>query len=266
MENGTDKWEDGQAYESYVGRWSGPLARRFLAWLEPPMLARWLDVGCGTGQLTRAIHDVCAPASVTGFDPADGYVKYARERTKGQISFLVGDALAMPFRDAAFDIAASSLVLNFIPDPACGIREKVRVTRPGGMVAGYVWDYASGMQFMRYFWDAASALDHAARNLDEGRRFPLCSPEPLRELFADAGLACVRVEAIDIPTRFRDFDDLWAPFLGGQGPAPSYVARLEAAEREALRERLRSSLPTKEDGSIELTARAWAVRGSKAGR
>ena len=127
------------------------------------------------------------------------------------------------------------------------------------MAAAYVWDYADGMAMMRHFWDAATALDPAAAEQDEGRRFPLCRPAPLRELWTGAGLAAVTVQAIEIPTVFTDFDDYWMPFLGGQGPAPGYVMSLTEEHREALRDLLRTRLP---DGPVPLTARAWAVRGT----
>jgi hypothetical protein len=139
-----------------------------------------------------------------------------------------------------------------------------RVARPGGVVAAYVWDYAGEMQLMRRFWDAAVALDEGARQLDEGRRFPLCRPDALSSLFAGAGLAGVEARAIDVPTVFRDFDDYWSPFLGGQGPAPAYAMSLEEERRMRLRERLRRELPRRPDGSIHLIARAWAVRGTVA--
>jgi hypothetical protein len=136
-----------------------------------------------------------------------------------------------------------------------------RVTRPGGKVGIYVWDYAGEMQLMRHFWDAAAALDPPAMELDEGRRFPICRPEPLAEIFTNTGLTEVAVRAIDIPTVFRDFDDYWSPFLGGQGPAPGYTMSLTEDRRTALRERLRAVLPVAPDGSISLSARAWAATG-----
>jgi hypothetical protein len=138
-----------------------------------------------------------------------------------------------------------------------------RVTRPGGTVAVYVWDYAGKMELMRYFWDAAVALEPTAYDLDEHPRVPICRPEPLAELFAGAGLRDVETRSIDVPTVFRDFDDYWSPFLGGQGPAPRYVMSLDDARRAALRDRLRSSLPAADDGAIHLIARAWAVRGRR---
>jgi hypothetical protein len=117
------------------------------------------------------------------------------------------------------------------------------------------------MQLMRHFWNAAAALDPAAHDLDEGRRFPLCRPGPLHDLFQGAGLRDVEVRPIDIATNFRDFEDYWQPFLGGQGPAPGYVRSLTAEQRSVLRERIKIGLPFAPDGSIPMIARAWAVRG-----
>src|SRR3712207_571437 len=141
------------------------------------------------------------------------------------------------------------------------VAEMARVTRGGGTVAAYVWDYSGEMQLMGHFWDAAVALDPAARERDEGVRFPLCRPEPLATVFRDAGVGAVDVRAIDVPTLFRDFEDYWSPFLGGQGPAPGYAMALNEDRRAALRERIRAGLPIRPDGSIHLIARAWAVRG-----
>jgi hypothetical protein len=135
------------------------------------------------------------------------------------------------------------------------------VARPGGVVADYVWDYADGVRMMRHFWDAAVELDPAARELDEGRRFPLCRPGPLADLFRGAGLGEVEARAIEGPTVFRGFGDYWSPFLGGQAPAPGYAMSLGEERRAALRERIRAGLPTNREGEHHLTARAWAVRG-----
>jgi hypothetical protein len=143
------------------------------------------------------------------------------------------------------------------------LAEAAKVVRPGGTIGVYVWDYAGKMEMMRYFWDAVVELDSTAMELDEGRRFPICSDEALGHLFQEAGLGEIQVRAVDVATVFRDFDDYWSPFLGGQGPAPGYVASLTEERRTALRERIRYRLPVAPDGSIALIARAWAVRGGK---
>ncbi|MCT7374108.1 class I SAM-dependent methyltransferase [Chelativorans salis] len=257
-----DKWSAGDAYEPYVGRWSRLVAAEFVDWLDAAKGARWLEVGCGTGALTETILDRAAPQRVVGVDPSEAFLDFARSRLDDRrIELRSGDARALPVENGAFDIAVAGLVLNFVPEPAKAVFEMKRALRPGGIVAVYVWDYAGEMQLMRRFWEAAAALDDAARELDEGRRFPICKPEALRALFAEAGVDDIDGRAIDVPTVFSDFDDYWSPFLGGQGPAPGYCVSLSESKREALREKLRAELPTSPDGSIHLKARAFAIRG-----
>ncbi len=257
-----ETWASGAAYETYVGRWSRPIAREFLRWLKVPAGSDWLDVGCGTGALSQTILDAAAPAAVRGIDRSEEHVAYIREQIPdARAQFDVGDGQALPVESAAYHAVVSGLLLNFIPDPRRAVVEMMRAAKPDGVVAAYVWDYAGEMQLMRHFWDAAAALDPAALDLDEGRRFPICQPDPLRELFQGAGLRHVDVRPIDIATGFRDFDDYWLPFLGGQGPAPGYTRSLTDERRSTLRERIRTRLPIAPDGSIPLRARAWAVRG-----
>jgi SAM-dependent methyltransferase len=258
-----DAWASGAAYDPYVGRWSRLVAGEFVGWLAVAAGARWLDVGCGTGALTEAVLALAAPADVHAVDASAAYVDYARARLPdARARFTVGDARRLPADCGTVDVAVSGLVLNFVPEPALAVAEMARIVRPGGVVAAYVWDYAGRMELMRYFWDAAAALDASAIDLDEGRRFPMCRPEPLAALFARAGLSAVETRAIDVPTVFRDFDDYWSPFLGGQGPAPGYAMALTEERRARLRDRLRAALPVGPDGSIALVARAWAVRGA----
>jgi SAM-dependent methyltransferase len=254
-------WSSGDGYERYVGRWSRPVAEALLGWLDLPAGLRWLDLGCGTGALTETVLRSSEPVAVTGVDQSAGFVAYATAHvTDPRARFEVADATELPFADAEFDAVISGLVLNFVPEPRRAVAEAARVIGDGGTVAAYVWDYASGMQLMRHFWDAARELDPRARELDEGPRFPLCHPEPLAALFRHA-LKDVLVRPIDVPTVFRDFDDYWSPFLAAQGPGPAYAMSLAAPDRDRLRDLLRSQRPTDPDGSIPLTARAWAVRG-----
>ena len=212
--------------------------------------------------MSEAVVTRCSPHSVVGVDGSEDYLAYARARvTDPRVSFRAGDAQALPVKDGEHDVVVSGLMLNFVPDAPKAVAEMKRALAPGGTAAAYVWDYAGEMQLMRRFWDTAVALDPQALELDEGRRFPIARPGPLVELFESAGLTQVRVMAIDVPTVFKDFEDYWAPFLGGQGPAPGYCMSLTEERRTALRERIKATLPIKPDGSIHLIARAWAVRG-----
>jgi SAM-dependent methyltransferase len=257
----SDTWEQGSAYERYIGRWSREVAPRFLEWLRVPAGQRWLDVGCGTGALCAAILAHSTPSSVDGAEPSEGFLETAVDQLGSRVTFHRADAAALPLDDASFDVVVAGLVLNFVPDLDAALAEIARVTDDGGIVAAYVWDYAGRMELIRWFWDVARELDPAAEALDEAVRFPDCTPEALTWRFAAAGLLDIEATAIEVPMVFRDFDDYWTPFLGGQGPAPGYAMSLDEGRRGALRERIRAALPVGADGAIRLVARAWAVRG-----
>lgn len=261
----SDVWAIGEAYEPYVGRWSRPVARQFLDWLAVGAERDWLDVGSGTGALSETILATAAPRSVTGVEPSDAFRAYAAARlTDPRARFVAGTAQQLPLPDASVDAVVSGLVLNFVPEPEGAVVEMARVLRPGGIVAAYVWDYRGGMELMRRFWDVAAALDPVALKRDEGRRFDtVARPDRLETLLAGAGLRDIESRAIEIPTVFRDFDDYWRPFLGGQGVAPAYAMSLDEETRGRLRDALQQSLPISADGSIHLSARAWAVRGTR---
>jgi SAM-dependent methyltransferase len=260
----SDTWESGDPYELYVGRWSRRVAPAFLSWLAIPAGRRWLDVGCGTGALSTAILDHCALASLTAIEPSEGFLETARRHLASRAVLHRASATQIPLDAASVDVVVSGLVLNFVPDQPAAVAEMARVTARGGTIAAYVWDYAGGMELMRLFWDAAVALDPAAARMDEGPRFPLCRPDALAQLLTGCGLERVEVTAIDIPTPFASFEDYWRPFLGGQGPAPAYAMALDEAARTRLRDHLRERVPAAADGSIRLTARAWAARGTVA--
>jgi len=256
-------WASGDAYDTYIGRWSRQIAPLFVEWVDAGPGLRWLDVGCGTGALSQAIIEYCDPMDLIGVEPAESF----RERARAMISdwrvrFVDGDAAALPTDDGSCDVTVSGLVLNFVQDRQKALVEMKRVTTAGGTVAFYVWDYpGGGLQLLRAFWTAATALEPAAEALSERRRFSYCEPESLAALMRSGGLCEIAVEAIEVPCVFPDFDNYWRPFTLGTGPAPGYYLSLPQEGRDALRANLESSLPRGDDGSIVLKARAWAVRG-----
>ena len=262
-ETAKESWGSGGAYELWVGRWSRKVAKEFIDWLAVSPGRTWGDVGCGTGALVERILGSSDPAGVLGIDRSEAYVSEARNRVgDSRVRFEVGDACALPWAPATCDVTVSGLVLNFVPDSAAMAKEMVRVTRPGGRVAAYVWDYAGGMQMLRHFWDVAVEINPGDSKLDQAERFPLCQPSSLEQLFRRVGLISVSVRAIDVPTVFHDFDDYWRPFLGKQGAAPTYLASLPAETRDRIRVALKARLVAADDGSIAMTARAWAVHGT----
>ncbi|AUX26890.1 methyltransferase [Sorangium cellulosum] len=252
-------WADAEAYEPYIGRWSRPVARQLVEWVG--VHGEWLDVGCGTGAVSEAIVEWSPGSRVVALDRSEGYIAYATRLLAGRpVRFVHGDALEIAFDDDRFDAVASGLVLNFLSDAPRAVAGMARVARRGGALAAYVWDYAGGMGFLRAFWDVAHEIDPTAVSLDEARRSPLCAPQPLAELFRSAGLHEVSTRAIEVETHFASFDDLWRPFLGGQGTVGSFVMRLPEAQRNEIRDRLWRKVGK---GRIELRARAWAVKGLK---
>lgn len=259
-----DVFADADAYEAYMGRWSRLVAPVFVAWLGAPAGLRWLDVGCGTGSLTAALIAGATPASVLAVDRSEAFVAAARRAALDlRVSVEVAAADALPVPDRSLDAAVSGLVLNFLPDAPAAVREQLRVVVPGGRVAAFVWDYAEGMEPLRHFWDAAASVDPGRADLDEGARFPICRPDALASVWRAAGLADVSVEGLVVHRTFASFDELWAPFLGGQGAGGGYLGTLEGPTREAIGDAFRARVPAGENGSIRLSARAWAVRGRR---
>lgn len=258
-----DRFDSAAPYERYMGRWSRVVAPAFLDWFGAPDGLRWVDVGCGTGALTEAILDLAAPSSVLGVDPAAGFVDAARARLGDRAGFTVGDGERLPVADGSADRVVAGLSLNFVAHPSAALVDWRRATAPGGVVGAYVWDYAEGMGLLREFFAAARAVVPDASEHDEATRFGWCRPEPLRRRFTDAFGGTPRVAPLDVDAVFADFDDLWQPFLGGQGPAPAFLATLAAEQRDTVREALRDRLAPDSDGTITLGLRAWAVAAER---
>src|SRR5215207_1116701 len=225
----THVWGNTESYEAYMGRWSRPVAEAVLAWLGLPPGLTWLDAGCGTGALTEAILDAADPRQILGVDPSAEFIATATEQvTDPQVRFAIGDACALPVPSDVYDVVIAGLVLHLVPDPQPAALEMVRTARPGGTVAAYVWDLAGERQFTRYLWQAATALDPAAAAQDPSTQVSVCHPEPLAALFVGAGLQVVTVEAVVVPTVFRDFDDYWQPYLlAGSSPPSATSCRWE---------------------------------------
>ena len=250
------------AYDRHMGRYSRELCEPFIALAELAAGARVLDVGCGTGVLTSALAQRVGPEFVTAVDPSEAFVAVCRGRVPGAQVF-VADAESLPFADGRFDGVLSQLVVNFMHDPRAGVGEMRRVVRTGGVVAGSVWDYRDGMTLLRSFWDAA--LDLAlpgAREHDQGRTMPFCSPSELAGLWVDAGLLDVETGQLTVSVEYESFEDLWAPFAQGISPAGAYLTSLERKAAEALRRELFDRLGEPHQ-QFRLSAKAFWVRGHR---
>lgn len=256
-----DTWSDGDPYEYFMGRWSKLMAREFLNWLNMPSQSSCLEIGCGTGALSEAIFNLSEPSQFCGLDPSEGFIKKANQRLQGKGKFIVGNVANLPFENDVYDVIVSGLALNFFPDVEVALSEMRRVSKPNGLIAAYVWDYSGKIELLRYFWDAAILIDPPSQSLDEGVRFPICNSDNLTKAFQQAGLTEIKVNTLDIITVFNDFEDYWNPFLGGQGPAPTYLASLSKNLQENLKNQIRHKLPFESDGSIRLLGRAIAIRG-----
>lgn len=247
----------GEAYDLFMGRYAIPLADRFATFAQVSVGTRVLDVGCGPGALTRELSDRLGAGAVSACDPSTSFVAACAARNPG-VDVRLGDAAQLPFGDAGFDAVLSQLVLHFVPDPAAAAAEMQRVLRPGGAIATCVWDFGHGMQLLRAFWDAALSLDAGAP--DEHRVMRFGRPGEIAQWLTDAGLREVTETTLAVTSTYRDFDELWAGFLAGVGPAGSYCLSLPPSDRDALRAALADRLGNPE-GPLTLEAVARAGSG-----
>jgi SAM-dependent methyltransferase len=252
------RFEDGAAYERYMGKWSQLAGATFLDWLAPNLGLRWLDVGCGNGAFTEMLVERCAPLSVTGIDPSEAQLAFARTRPAAPVAqFRQGDAMALPFPDDTFDIAVMPLVIFFVPHPATGVAEMARVVCPGGNVTAYAWDMVGG----GFPYEALRAemgelgVDVPVPPSSDASRI-----DDLRDLWTGAGLAAVETREITVQRTFADFEDYWTTILGGASVGPK-LAGMTSRDLELLKARMRALLPAEASGRITYSARANAVKG-----
>lgn len=247
----------GTAYDGFMGRYSRPLAREFadFADVRPGQVA--LDVGCGPGALTAVLAERLGPSSVCAIDPTEAFVADCRARLP-EVDVRLGRGEDVPFEDARFDLALSQLVLHFVSDADEVTRQFRRVLRPGGIAAACVWDFEEGMQMLRLFWDAALAVRPDAP--DEARTLRFGREGEIADLLGDGGFEDVTEKPLRVSSGYADFDELWAGFLAGVGPAGAFCVSLDADEQAAVRGELYARIgePT---GRFTLHAMARAARG-----
>ena len=254
------RFDDGEAYEDFMGKWSLLAGNAFLDWLSPASGLRWVDVGCGNGAFTQLLIERCAVREVQGIDPSDEQLSFARTRlARAPATFRQGDAMALPYADGSFDAAVMALVIFFVPDPARGIAEMARVVRPGGGVCAYAWDILGGG--FPYF-----ALQDEMRKLGHTPLWPpsveAARIEALQQSWTDAGLVDVETHELVVQRSYADFDAFWAAARKGPRIAPR-MSEMPGGDAELLKKRLRERLPAAADGSITYEARANAVRGRR---
>jgi ubiquinone/menaquinone biosynthesis C-methylase UbiE len=258
-------FEVAEAYEASMGRWSRQLAPLFVEFAGVRDGETILDVGCGTGSLTRALASATKAAKIVGVDPSKGFIDYARTQVSDpRVSFEEGDAQALPYPDGSFDRSLALLIVNFIPDAPKAAREMRRVTKKSGFVATTFWDGGGANKLNSCFWDAAVAVDTSLK-LPIQRPGSYGSAEALVELWKRAGVYDIELGELTMPCRFSSFDELWQRYIGdpGSGPSSSYAAKLSEGHREAIRQKLREFVLQRDaDGPFSLQAKAWAVKGS----
>lgn len=255
---GAIRFDDGAAYERMMGTWSRLAGEDFLRWLAPPPGLRWIDVGCGNGAFTELLAQRCAPAQLTGVDPSEAQLAFARQRPgTPSARYLHGDAMALPFEDNVFDAAAMALVIFFVPDPATGLAEMRRVVRPGGLVAAYAWDFDVGGFPLAALNEEMAAMGVPA-NVPPSK--DVSRPDNLRALWVDGGLLDVQMTGLPVTRRFADFEELWAVSQLSAG-AGAQIRAMTEAQRQELKERLRARMPLDADGGITSSAFANGIQG-----
>lgn len=258
-----EQWTDTKGYELYVGRWSNLISLDFIQWLDAKSELQWLEIGCGTGALTKVIAEKCSPAYVLAMDKSDSYLERAKANVHSKhVSFLHADLSSFPL-DKKFDNITSGLVLNFVPSIDQLLHRLMTNLKRGGQLSSFVWDYGGHYQPMRHFWDAAKEITPEGEKYDAGLKFNLCTKEKLLRLFESLDLTDVQFTNLERIATFKNFDDYWLPIASAQGSVTEFMSTLTEAEKERLKENLKHRLPTAFNGEIKLIINALAIKGSK---
>jgi SAM-dependent methyltransferase len=255
----TGTFDDGAAYERLMGRWSRLAGRAFLTWCDVQQGQTWLDVGCGNGAFTEEILERANPKDVTGVDPSPGQIAYARARNRAA-TYRIGDAMALPFADASFDVSVMALAIAFVPDPARALSEMARVTKPGGLVATYMWDLPNAGVHLAPFYRTLKDMGLPGPMPPHAQ---ISRREALETLWQDAGLQGVESCVIRIEVAFSDFDDFWNANTVAMGPMGERLKTMTAEQIAAFKVLLRQAVPAKRDGSITYEAFANAVKARR---
>jgi ubiquinone/menaquinone biosynthesis C-methylase UbiE len=250
---------DGEAYERLMGRFTRAAGNIFLDWLSPPDGLVWIDVGCGTGAFTGLLLDRCAPKKVRAVDPSSEQIAYARKTpAAAHVDFQIGDAQALPFGNGEFDAGVMALVITFVPDPNKTIAELKRVTKPGGIVGTYMWDFYNKGFPQHPFREALERMGVEVPYLPGHAHSRMNNMEGY---FKSAGLEDTATRVIEVDVVYANFDELWR----GQTALPNYVVqhilKMAPGDVERLKSDLLERLPKDKCGRIAYKARANAVKG-----
>jgi ubiquinone/menaquinone biosynthesis C-methylase UbiE len=253
---------DSDSYERFMGQWSRAAGPRFLDWISAPPGLNWLDVGCGTGILTKLILEHCAPAAVFGIDPQRAQIEHAKRQSFAQRATLrVAQAEALPFSDAAFDVVASALALNFVADASRALAEMQRVSRRNATVAAFVWDFEAERSPS---WPLRVTMRKTGVGVPKIPGTGASSLSALTTLFEQAGFEEISTTTINVKLGYAHFDAFWIAQTPSYSPTTRVIEAMSAPEREELMARVRAALPTRQDGRIEYAVVANAVKARAA--
>ena len=256
---------NGDAYNNFMGHWSALVAVKFISWLKVDQGRRWLDLGCGTGVLTKSILEYGSPDFVHGIDPTEDYIAHCKSafREDTRASFSIGGYSDLQAISETYDAVVAGLMLNFADKPQDAVIAMRNITADNGIVGVYIWDYNQKMEMLSHFWEAVVELDSGASPFHESRRFKINDLRGLEQLFMNADFREIMTASIEVSVRYQNFEEYWIPFSGGQGPAGVYYTSLKEAQRIELKKIMRRRIKAESDGSFVLEARALAIKGRK---